>query len=109
MENKFREFQSARDYQNQMLGLLRQGYGSGFNQVSTSTLCSQDFQIIKEKTLFQEIAGDVKGFIRANRGIIYFLAFALLVDHFIFKGVFKARLQAMVEKLVTKVESKINE
>jgi hypothetical protein len=64
--------------------------------------------IVKEKTLFQEIKNDVTGFIREHRGVIYFIALALLIDHFIFKGVFKTRLQAMLESLIAKVENKVS-
>lgn len=61
----------------------------------------------KEKSMFKEVVGDVKSFILEHRGIIYFIVAALLVDHFFFKGAFKARLQGMADKMVTKVEEKI--
>lgn len=61
----------------------------------------------KERTVFQEIKNDVSSFIKEHRGVIYFIALALLIDHFIFKGVFKARLQAMLESLIGKVEAKV--
>mgnify|MGYP003394930623 FL=1 len=57
--------------------------------------------------MFQEIKNDVTTFLKANRGVIYFVVIALLVDHFVFKGAFKARLQKMADGLVTKVEQKI--
>lgn len=61
----------------------------------------------KEKSMFKEITSDVRGFILEHRSIIYFLVFALLIDHLIFRGVFKARLESMVDKMVAKVEDKI--
>lgn len=61
----------------------------------------------KERTMFQEVKNDVSTFIKEHRGVIYFVALALLVDHFIFKGVFKARLQGMLESLIGKVEAKV--
>ena len=57
--------------------------------------------------MFQEIKNDVSTFIKEHRGVIYFIALALLVDHFIFKGIFKARLQVMLESLIKKVEDKV--
>ena len=61
----------------------------------------------KERTMFQEIKNDVSTFIKEHRGVIYFIALALLVDHFIFKGIFTARLQVMLESLIKKVEDKV--
>lgn len=61
----------------------------------------------KEKSMFKEVVGDVKGFVLEHRSIIYFIVAALMVDHFFFKGAFKARLQGMADKVVTKVEEKI--
>lgn len=61
----------------------------------------------KERTMFQEVKNDVTVFIKEHRGVIYFIALALLIDHFIFRGVFKARLQAMLESLIGKVEAKV--
>jgi hypothetical protein len=61
----------------------------------------------KEKSMFKSIASDVKSFILEHRAVIYFIAAALLLDHFFFRGAFKARLQGMADRLVTKVEEKI--
>lgn len=61
----------------------------------------------ENKSMFKEIATDIKAFILEHRGIIYFIAFALILDHFFFRGAFKARLQSMADKVVTKVEEKI--
>lgn len=61
----------------------------------------------EKKSMFKEITADVKGFILEHRGVIYFIAFALIFDHFIFRGAFKARLQSMAERIVAKVEEKI--
>lgn len=60
------------------------------------------------KTMFQEITNDVKKFVIDNRGVIYFVAAALIIDHVIFKGVFRDRLQGMAEKLVGKIEAQID-
>lgn len=57
--------------------------------------------------MFTEIAKDVKGFILEYRAVLYFLAVALLVDHFVFRGAFRARLQGCCDKVIAKVESKI--
>ncbi len=62
----------------------------------------------EELTMFGEVKKDVTTFIKEYRGVIYFIALFLLVDHFIFKGVFKERLQKMAESLITKVEAKVS-
>lgn len=57
--------------------------------------------------MFKEITADIKAFILEHRGVIYFVALALILDHFFFRGAFKARLQSMADRIVTKVEEKI--
>lgn len=57
--------------------------------------------------MFQEVKKDVTDFVKEHRGVIYFIALALLIDHFLFKGVFKERLQKMTESLIKKVEDKV--
>lgn len=61
----------------------------------------------KGKSMFKEVTTDIKNFILEHRGIIYFIVAALVVDNLFFKGAFKARLQAMADRVVTKVEEKI--
>lgn len=61
----------------------------------------------EKKTMFKEITTDIKSFLLEHRGVIYFIVFALTIDHFFFRGAFKARLQGMADKVVTKVEEKI--
>jgi hypothetical protein len=58
-------------------------------------------------TVFSEIAKDIKCFILEYRGVLYFLAAALILDELIFKGAFRARLQGMADKLIAKVEAKV--
>ena len=61
----------------------------------------------KETSMFKEVIADIKSFLLEHRGIIYFIVIALALDHFFFRGAFKARLQAMADRVVTKVEEKI--
>jgi hypothetical protein len=61
----------------------------------------------KEKSVFNVIATDVKSFVVEHRSILYFVVIALIVDHLLFRGVFKARLQAMLESMISKVEEKV--
>jgi hypothetical protein len=61
----------------------------------------------KEKSVFNVIATDVKRFVVEHRSILYFVVIAIIVDHLLFRGVFKARLQAMLESMISKVEEKV--
>jgi hypothetical protein len=61
----------------------------------------------KELSMFKAVASDVKSFILEHRSTLYFLAFALLIDHFLFQDAFRNRLKAIVDKLVKKVEDKV--
>lgn len=55
----------------------------------------------------KDIIADVKGFVHDNRNIIYWLAVAFLVDHLFFGGAFRARLNALVEKMIGRVERQL--
>ena len=57
--------------------------------------------------MLKEITTDAKSFIQEHRNIIYWLALAFLADHFFFGGTFRARLNAMVEKMIGKVEKQL--
>lgn len=57
--------------------------------------------------MFKTVASDVKSFILEHRSTLYFLAFALLVDHFLFQDAFRNRLKAIADGLIKKVEDKV--
>lgn len=61
----------------------------------------------KELSMFKTVASDVKSFILEHRSTLYFLAFALLVDHFLFQDAFRNRLKAIADGLIKKVEDKV--
>ena len=58
-------------------------------------------------SMLKEIATDTKAFIHENRNFIYWLALAFLADHFFFNGAFRQRLNALVEKMIGKVEKQL--
>lgn len=58
-------------------------------------------------TMLKDISADVKGFISENRNIIYWLALAFLADHFFFGGAFRQRLNALVERMIGRVEKQL--
>ena len=63
----------------------------------------------KGKSVFSEIAKDVKSFVIEHRGTLYFIAMALVIDHLLFKDAFRHRLQGMADKVISKVEAKIDQ
>jgi len=77
-------------------------------QAVSSRLAEPPVTQPKGKSVFSEIAKDVKTFVIEHRGTLYFLAIALVLDHLLFKDAFRNRLQGMVEKVIVKVEQKID-
>ena len=61
----------------------------------------------KGKFMLKDIASDFKGFVHDNRNVLYWLAVAFLIDHFFLGGTFRARLHALVEKMIGKAEQHI--
>ena len=93
--------------QQHLMGLSAQGGVDASQLAQASQFLRALSTKEKEKTMFGTVVADVKSFLVEHRGTIYFLVAALLVDHFLFKGVFKVRLQNMMESLVKKVEDKV--
>ena len=56
-----------------------------------------------------EVLKDTKQFIREHKATIYWVAVLLIADHFLFNGAFKEKLKNIMNSLVGKVESKLNE
>lgn len=124
MDNKFLQYTNAQQntYAGGLGGLAAQlGVGGHEHLYGTATYAahpvtstlvsttSTTLPTVKEKTMLQEVASDIKGFIREHRGMLYFIIIALLVDHFVFAGAFKERLKALCENIVGKVEQKVKD
>jgi hypothetical protein len=61
----------------------------------------------QRKNMLKDITTDAKVFIHENRNVIYWLALAFLVDHFFFSGAFRQRLNALVERMIGRVEKQL--
>ena len=59
--------------------------------------------------MLNEVSSDIKCFVKDNRHVIYWIAVAFLADQLFFKGAFRERIHAMVEKLISKVEKKVED
>jgi hypothetical protein len=57
--------------------------------------------------MFEEIKETASKFLQENRMLIAWIAVLFLADHFFFGGQFRQRLQAVVEKVITGVEKKV--
>ena len=58
--------------------------------------------------MFKEGVEDVKGFVKENRYVLYWVSLILLADHFIFGGELRGKIQALFNSIIDKVNSKIN-
>lgn len=106
MHSALNQQQNAFAQQGQQQGLG--AYDTGFISSAPNALAPNlPTKQPEKKSMFKEITTDIKGFLLEHRGVIYFIAAALILDHFFFRGAFKARLQGMADKVVTKVEEKI--
>ena len=59
------------------------------------------------RTMFDGVKAAVSEFFTEYRTVILWMATLFLLDHFFFAGKFRQRLYDMVEKMITKVESKV--
>lgn len=60
-----------------------------------------------ESKLIKEPLNDLKQFVQEHKNTIYIISFALLLDHFVFNGAFRARLKSMVDSMLSKVEKSL--
>ena len=76
------------------------------DEVDTTT------QIKKSKLeverMFKAGVEDVKGFVKENRYVLYWVSLILLADHFIFGGELRGKVQGLFNSSIDKVNSKIN-
>lgn len=60
------------------------------------------------ESFLKSVVGDTRAFIAEHKNIIYTIAILFLVDHFIFDGGFRNKLKSLMDKMINKVESKID-
>lgn len=60
----------------------------------------------KAHHMFKDFFGDIRGYMKDNRDLIFSLVFVLVLDEYIFGGVFRERIKAIVEGFLKKVEDK---
>lgn len=63
----------------------------------------------KGTNMFSEVAQDMKVFVKEHKSLIYWVAVLFIFDHFFFQGAFKSKLKNIMDNLVGKVESKLQE
>lgn len=87
------------------------GTGKGGTYYADIANIAAQIRIIKSKLevdkLIKEGISDVKGFIKENRAVIYWVSLILLADHFIFKGQFKNKLKSTFNALIDRVNASI--
>lgn len=100
----------------QSQGLLyQQGYAGGGGGAGQLQPVMQYYpppmqEIKKEKkSMFKELRNDMQAFIREHKSIIYWTLILYVVDHYCFDGALKGRLQNMIQRLVGKIETKLDQ
>lgn len=69
---------------------------------------TQHTATMSDTSAVKTVMTDVKSFISDNRNTIYLVVAVLLIDHFFLNGRFTDRIKASVEKLLGKVERKVD-
>ena len=89
----------------------KNGNGMGRSYYADIGNTAGKIRIIKSKLevdkLIKEGVQDIKGFIKENRAVIYWVSLILLADHFIFKGQFKTKLKSTFNALIDRVNASI--
>lgn len=78
-----------------------------------------DFEVLKAAFLSQpasnkvgathmisEVTTDLKGYIKANKDLIYTVLFVLIADHFFFNGAFRERVRSLVDRFLRRAEDR---
>lgn len=55
----------------------------------------------------ENMVGSIKDYVKTHREILITLALVALVDHFVFEGQFKKKLQQLVEALLNKAQKQL--
>lgn len=56
--------------------------------------------------MVKELFGDLRGYVRDNRDLIFSIVFVLVLDEYVFKGAFRERIKSVIEGVLKKVEDK---
>lgn len=63
---------------------------------------------LEVERMFKDGVEDVKGFVKENRYVLYWVSLILLADHFIFGGSMRDKIQVMFNSIIDTVNAKIN-
>lgn len=78
--------------------------GLGMSQVNIQGYLNTSCKTKKEeKSMFQ----NVKGYFNKHQDMIFTTALVILVDHFVFKGAFREKIKALVDKFLVAAEKKL--
>lgn len=84
---------------------------SGADHMVNHEMIKPCFQLLREKennNMITNILTDVKKFVAEHKSTVYCVAVMLLIDHLVFNGSFRAKLQSIMSKLIDKVEQKLD-
>lgn len=83
-------------------GQVPYGYAA-ISALGESSKINEPKQPKKEKKMLE----NVKGYVDKHRDIIFTIGLVVLIDHFMFKGALRQRIQGSIEGVLKKVEEKI--
>ena len=88
--------------------LIKRGGGSITIESSgrTKAIKTEKSKLEVERML-KEGVEDVKGFVKENRYVLYWVSLILLADHFIFGGEMRGKIQELFNSIINKVNAKI--
>lgn len=82
--------------------------GKPYISKSIPIVISSDLKPKKKEGYMKELITDAKGFIKEHKSLFYWIALIALADHFIFEGTFRDKLKSIVQKMIGKLEAKVD-
>ena len=91
-------------YQDYSAPPLKTGLGALIDKCTPATNIFKP----KEKSMFKGLSDDMRGFIKDNKAVLYWIALIMIVDHYFFENHFRDKLKQLVFGLIGKVEKDLN-
>jgi len=78
---------------------------SGTSTAYSGISLTQTGNVKERKSMFKQVTE----YVDKHKDVIFTLTFVILIDHFLFKGALKNRIQSAIEGVIKKVEDRIGE
>ncbi len=84
------------------------GYGGKSYGWNSSCHVLEVISSQKGSSMFKSISDDLRGYVTANKDLLYTIVILLLIDQYVFGGAFRERLKGIVESLLKKTEDRVH-